>query len=107
MDGKITVVTCGSLVNESAETLMSTGVPTDWVEAFVVLLCAEAEVVPIKHQELGSPDPNDDALFEAAIVGHADHIVTRERKLLEKLKPHVRGYFEQRGIHVNASRGVP
>jgi len=109
IDGRITVVTCGWLVNETIETLVGIEVPVDKVEKFIALFSESehVEIVTIDHQEMGSPDPTDNALFETAVVGGAEHIVTRETKLLKKLKPAVRAYYAQRGIAVTHHQDFP
>jgi putative PIN family toxin of toxin-antitoxin system len=94
----ITVVTSGPLVDELAETLVEhMEMPPAEVERFVALLCLVAEVIPIRHQVMGCEDPDDDPVIETALTGHADLIVTRDRRLLE-LPHHVDRYLERAGV---------
>jgi putative PIN family toxin of toxin-antitoxin system len=99
MAGAITVVTSGPLVDETANTLKHLGRPPDDVEQFVALLCAVAEVIPIRHQVMGCKDPDDDPVLETAIAGLANFVVTRDRRLLE-LPLHVDHYLERAGVRV-------
>ena len=50
--------------------------------AFVTLLAAVAEWVPIAGAELGCRDPADDKILETALMGRADHLVTGDGDLL-------------------------
>ncbi|WP_420442351.1 putative toxin-antitoxin system toxin component, PIN family [Candidatus Palauibacter sp.] len=50
--------------------------------AFVALLAAVAEWVPIAGARLGCRDPTDDKILETALMGRADHLVTGDRDLL-------------------------
>ena len=96
----ITVVTSGPLVDETAETLVEhLGLPPDDVEEFVALVCAIAEVAPIRHQVMGCEDPDDDPVLETALAGRADFVVTRDRRLLE-LPHHVDRFLERIGVRV-------
>jgi len=96
----ITVVTSGPLVDEIAETLVQyMMVPPLEVERFIALLCARADVVPIRHQVMGCKDPDDDPVLETAIAGQANFIVTRDRRLLE-LPSHVHDYITRAGVWV-------
>ena len=50
--------------------------------AFVALLAAVAEWVPIAGARLGCRDPTDDKILETALMGRADHLVTGDGDLL-------------------------
>ena len=50
--------------------------------AFVALLAAVAEWVPIASASLGCRDPTDDKILETALMGRADHLVTGDGDLL-------------------------
>ncbi|WP_419947752.1 putative toxin-antitoxin system toxin component, PIN family [Candidatus Palauibacter sp.] len=50
--------------------------------AFVGLLAAVAEWVPIAGARLGCRDPADDKILETALMGRADHLVTGDADLL-------------------------
>lgn len=50
--------------------------------AFVGLLAAVAEWVPIAGARLGCRDPADDMVLETALMGRADHLVTGDGDLL-------------------------
>ena len=50
--------------------------------AFVALLAAVAEWVPIAGARLGCRDPTDDKILETALMGHADQLVTGDGDLL-------------------------
>ncbi len=50
--------------------------------AFVALLAAVAEWVPIAGAKLGCRDPTDDKILETALMGRADHLVTGDGDLL-------------------------
>ena len=50
--------------------------------AFVALLAAVAEWVPIAGARLGCRDPADDKILETALMGRADHLVTGDGDLL-------------------------
>ena len=50
--------------------------------AFVALLAAVAEWVPIAGASLGCRDPTDDNILETALMGRADHLVTGDGDLL-------------------------
>ncbi len=49
--------------------------------AFVALLAAVAQWVPIASAKLGCRDPTDDKILETALTGRADHLVTGDRDL--------------------------
>ena len=50
--------------------------------AFVALIAAVAEWVPIAGAKLGCRDPTDDKILETALMGRADHLVTGDGDLL-------------------------
>ena len=50
--------------------------------AFVALLAAVAEWVPIAGAKLGCRDPDDDKILETALMGRADDLVTGDGDLL-------------------------
>ena len=50
--------------------------------AFVALMAAVAEWVPIAGARLGCRDPTDDKILETALMGRADHLVTGDGDLL-------------------------
>ena len=50
--------------------------------AFVALLAAVAEWVPMAGARLGCRDPTDDRILETALMGRADHLVTGDGNLL-------------------------
>lgn len=50
--------------------------------AFVALLAAVAEWVPIAGAKLGCRDATDDKILETALMGRADHLVTGDGDLL-------------------------
>ncbi len=50
--------------------------------AFVALLAAVAEWVPIAGARLGCRDPTVDKILETALMGRADHLVTGDGNLL-------------------------
>ena len=50
--------------------------------AFVALLAAVAEWVPIAGARLGCRDPTDDKVLETALMGRAGHLVTEDGDLL-------------------------
>jgi putative PIN family toxin of toxin-antitoxin system len=98
--GDITIITSGPLVNEIAGTLIHTlHRPPDAVETFIAHLCARAEVLPIQHQTMGCLDQKDDPVLETAISGHADFIVTLDKRLL-KLPQHVADYVQRHGVKI-------
>ena len=51
--------------------------------AFVALLAAVAEWVPIAGARLGCRDPTDDKILETALMGRANHLVTGDGDLLD------------------------
>ena len=57
-------------------------VGTESRAAFVALLAAVAEWVPIAGARLGCRDPTDDKILETALMGRADHLVTGDGDLL-------------------------
>ena len=50
--------------------------------AFVALLAAVAEWVPIAGARLGCRDPSDDKILETALMGRAEQLVTGDGDLL-------------------------
>ena len=50
--------------------------------AFVALLAAVAQWVPIAGAKLGCRDPTDDKILETALMGRAHHLVTGDAGLI-------------------------
>lgn len=88
----------GKLVDEIAGTLGELGVESESIAEFVALLCARPEhIIVIRHQVMGCADPEDDHLYETAVVGHAGFIVSKDRKVLNPTETVAR-YLSDRGI---------
>lgn len=99
-NGLFIAVVSGPIVDEVAHVLLEElGVPEADVDEFVALLCAVADVIPIKHQVMGCRDRNDDAFLETAVVGAANYVVTHDEDLLA-LPASVKDYLRGRGVEV-------
>lgn len=72
------------------------------VDALVVLMRERAEVVTLAGEVQLCRDPDDDMLIEAALVGCADVLVTRDEDLVRDLA--VIGYLKERGVSVMTVR---
>lgn len=56
-------------------------------QAFLAQLLAVSENVTIFGQHFGCRDPDDDRIFETALVGGADYLVTGDEDLLQMNAP--------------------
>lgn len=98
--GVFDLVLTVTLVSEVETTLRALGAAESIVADLLAMLCRDASVfVAIRHQVLGCRDANDDHIIEAALVGNAHVIVTRDRDLLE-LPTQVENLLRQRRILV-------
>jgi putative PIN family toxin of toxin-antitoxin system len=97
--GVFDVVISHAIVNEIADKLVEFGYERHDVEEFVALLYGLADTVTIEHQVMGCRDPKDDPFIETAINGHAEYLVTRDKRLLT-LPHHVDTYVKARGVTI-------
>ncbi|MBM3268009.1 MAG: putative toxin-antitoxin system toxin component, PIN family [Candidatus Sericytochromatia bacterium] len=74
------------------------GVTAGDVRTFVELLRDGAEIVAVQGTVRVGRDPDDYPLVEAAVVGGADFVVSRDEDLTRD--PDVRRYLENKGIGV-------
>lgn len=102
--GVVRLILTGTLVSEVELTLRALGVGDDLIGELLSILCGDPEAfVALQHQVLGCRDPHDDHIIEAAFVGNAHAIVTRDRDILE-LPTMLEGEFRRRRIRVFSDR---
>jgi putative PIN family toxin of toxin-antitoxin system len=97
--GLFEVVISHAIVNEIADKLLELGHDQNDADEFVTLLYGLAKTVAIEHQVMGCHDPKDDPFIETAINGHAEYLVTRDKRLLD-LPRHVGEYVKARGVSI-------
>jgi predicted nucleic acid-binding protein len=97
------VLFSGELLDEIAETLLELGADRDDVEQVLMLLAVDGQVIPIKHQRMGCADEEDDHLFETALMGKADYLVSEDHAV-HRLPAHVQAYLERNGIRLCRAR---
>jgi len=79
----------GTSIDEVARTLSRLRIDEVRIQQLVDALCSEPDfIVGILHQDLGCTQEKDNHLFEAAIVGCASIIVSRDAHVLDP-PPHV------------------
>jgi len=87
----------GELISEIAITLIALGYDDVTAGDTALLLTAIGEVRALKHYVMGCSDAGDDHLYELALIGPADCIVSRDKRVLEP-PPHVASYLVHHGI---------
>ena len=96
--GVFQVLLNGTLVNEIERTLARKHVSRDDIATLVDILSEIPDIlVPIRHQRMGLRDERDDHLLETAIVGKAQIVVSRDRKVLDP-PLHVENMLRREGI---------
>jgi predicted nucleic acid-binding protein len=86
------------MVEEIALTLCLLGVEErDAVEAALLASAKYGETFPLQHQVMGCRDAEDDHLYELALLGGAEVIISRDDKVLNP-PLHVAAYLESHGI---------
>ena len=68
------------------------------IDAFVALVAERAEIVVVSGEAMGCRDRKDDAVLEAAVVGTADFLVTRDDDI--KRDETLLGQMSARGVTV-------
>lgn len=87
--GLIEVLTSTGIIEEVADKLLDPkiggrlGVTVAEVEAVVLLLQTEARSITPVSEPPVTGDPEDDHVLAVAIAGHADYLVTGDKKLLQ------------------------
>lgn len=72
----------GKLIEEIAHTLRHLGADDRDIRLFVNWLCERECIVPLGHQRMGCIDPDDDHLFETALLSGARIIVSSDARVL-------------------------
>ena len=87
-DGQIQGITCIELLNELAEKLrLRLNFSTEQVLRILASLMTFLEPVTITSAMTGlSDDPKDDMVLECALVGHATHILSSDKRHLLSMK---------------------
>ena len=83
-EGSITAITCPEILTELVEKLESRlHFPVDWIADVIADLLGFMQVMSIPGALHGvSPDPDDDAVIECALVAGATYIITGDKRHL-------------------------
>lgn len=107
-DGRFTLITSEPMLAEVDEVLRRPriagryGIQAGDVDALVALMRERAEVVHLTGEIRVCRDPDDDMLIEAALVGNAGVLVTRDEDLVRDLA--VIDHLDGRGVAVMTVR---
>lgn len=107
-DGKFMLITSEPMLDEVSEVLRRPriagryGIQSRDVDDLVALMRERAEIVKLAGDVHLCRDPDDDMLIEAALVGNATVLVTRDEDLVRDLD--VIDYLKERGVAVMTVR---